>query len=68
MARHSAPPRFDQNLSDVTEENIVLNVESLIAETGAETIKLETQVLVTSLGAERVDFSHWKTSEGLECP
>ncbi len=30
-------------------------VESLIAEEGSESIKLETQVLVTETGAERLD-------------
>ncbi|MCS5558864.1 MAG: Xaa-Pro peptidase family protein [Oceanospirillaceae bacterium] len=37
------------------EENMVICVESLIAEAGSESIKLETQVLVTATGVERLD-------------
>ena len=33
----------------------VVCVESLIAEQGSESIKLETQVLVTETGTERLD-------------
>jgi hypothetical protein len=38
----------------------VLCVESLIAEQGTESIKLETQVLVTENGAERLDSFPWE--------
>ncbi len=37
------------------EENMVICVESLIGEAGSESIKLESQVLVTRTGAERLD-------------
>ncbi|MBD9446319.1 MULTISPECIES: Xaa-Pro peptidase family protein [unclassified Rhizobium] len=53
-------PDFDQNFGGFIEENMVLNVESLIAEAGSESIKLETQVLVTSRGAERLDSFPWE--------
>lgn len=39
---------------------MVLNVESLIAEEGSESIKLETQVLITETGAERLDTFPWE--------
>lgn len=44
----------------VFEENMVLCVESLIAEPGTESIKLETQVLLTEKGAERLDTFPWE--------
>lgn len=53
-------PDFDPNFGGFIEENMVLNVESLIAEAGSESIKLETQVLVTSRGAERLDSFPWE--------
>jgi Xaa-Pro aminopeptidase len=53
-------PDFDNNCTGVIEENMVLNVESLIAERGSESIKLETQVLVTRMGAERLDTFPWE--------
>ena len=53
-------PDFDQGFEGIIEENMVLNVESLIAEAGSESIKLETQVLVTSRGAERLDTFPWE--------
>ncbi|CDM62677.1 MULTISPECIES: M24 family metallopeptidase [Rhizobium] len=53
-------PDFDDGFSGVIEENMVLNVESLIAEDGSESIKLETQVLVTANGAERLDTFPWE--------
>ena len=37
------------------EENMVLCVESLIAEEGSESIKLETQVVITESGFQRLD-------------
>jgi hypothetical protein len=33
---------------------------SLIAETGSESVKLETQVLITADGAERLDSFPWE--------
>lgn len=42
------------------EKNMVVCVESLIAESGTESIKLETQVLVTETGAERLDSFPWE--------
>lgn len=39
---------------------MVICVESLIAEAGAESIRLETQVLITDAGAERLDRFLWK--------
>ncbi len=53
-------PDFDHSFSGFIEENMVLNVESLIAEAGSESIKLETQVLVTSRGVERLDTFPWE--------
>lgn len=53
-------PDFDQGFSGIIEENMVLNVESLIAEEGSESIKLETQALVTSAGAQRLDSFPWE--------
>ena len=37
------------------DENMVLCVESLIAEEGSESIKLETQVVITENGFQRLD-------------
>ncbi len=43
------------------EENMVVCVESLIGEPGAgENVKLETQVVVTAQGAERLDSFPWE--------
>ncbi|MCP5081367.1 MAG: aminopeptidase P family protein [Alphaproteobacteria bacterium] len=42
------------------EENMVICVESLMAEEGSESIKLETQVLITENGAERLDSFPWE--------
>jgi Xaa-Pro aminopeptidase len=44
----------------VFEDNMVVCVESLMAEQGTESIKLETQVLVTDKGAERLDTFPWE--------
>ena len=49
---HSAGGRF--------EKNMVVCVESLVAENGTESIKLETQVLVTETSAERLDSFPWE--------
>ena len=35
-------------------------VESLIAEAGSESVKLETQVLITDTGVERLDSFPWE--------
>jgi len=53
-------PDFAENHAGRFEENMVVNVESLIAETGSESVKLETQVLVTSGGAQRLDTFPWE--------
>ena len=53
-------PDFDNDFSGTIEENMVLNVESLIAEKGSESIKLETQLLVTKNGVERLDTFPWE--------
>lgn len=53
-------PDFHRNGTGVLEENMVINVESLIAEEGSESIKLETQVLITADGAERLDTFPWE--------
>lgn len=53
-------PDFDRNCSGIIEQDMVLNVESLIAEEGSESIKLETQVLITANGAERLDTFPWE--------
>jgi Xaa-Pro aminopeptidase len=41
-------------------EGMVINVESLIAEKGSESIKLETQVLITADGPQRMDSFPWE--------
>jgi Xaa-Pro aminopeptidase len=53
-------PDFDPSFSGVIEENMVLNVESLIAAEGSESIKLETQVLITKNGPDRLDTFPWE--------
>ncbi|MEY9102664.1 Xaa-Pro aminopeptidase [Sinorhizobium fredii] len=53
-------PDFDRNCSGMIEHDMVLNVESLIAEEGSESIKLETQVVITATGAERLDTFLWE--------
>jgi Xaa-Pro dipeptidase len=42
------------------EPGMVVCVESLVAEAGTESIKLETQVLITETGAERLDSFPWE--------
>ncbi len=42
------------------EEGMVVCVESLMAEAGSESIKLETQVLITGAGSERLDSFPWE--------
>ena len=53
-------PDFAQNHDGHFEKNMVICVESLIAEPGSESIKLETQVLVTETGYERLDTFPWE--------
>jgi Xaa-Pro aminopeptidase len=53
-------PDFAASHGGHFEENMVLCVESLIAEAGSESIKLETQVLVTATGIERLDSFPWE--------
>lgn len=53
-------PDFDDGFAGIIEQNMVLNVESLIAEDGSESIKLETQALVTTDGAVRIDTFPWE--------
>ena len=48
-------PDFADNHDGGFEENMVICVESLIAEAGSESIKLETQVVVRPGGIERLD-------------
>ncbi|MDC0659739.1 Xaa-Pro peptidase family protein [Leisingera sp. SS27] len=42
------------------EENMVICIESLIGEKGSESVKLETQVLVTADGPQRLDSFPWE--------
>ncbi|MFY0624150.1 MAG: hypothetical protein JXQ89_20895 [Pelagimonas sp.] len=52
---------FDENAaSGVIEPGMVLCIESLIAEENTESVKLETQVLVTETGFERLDSFPWE--------
>jgi len=53
-------PDFEGNHGGKFETNMVICVESLIAEEGSESIKLETQVLVTENGVERLDSFPWE--------
>jgi len=48
-------PDFEPGRSGRFEQNMVLCVESLIAEKGSESIKLEIQLRVTENGTERLD-------------
>jgi Xaa-Pro aminopeptidase len=53
---------FDETTaaSGELEPGMVVCVESLIAEADSESIKLETQVLVTETGYERLDSFPWE--------
>ena len=53
---------FDEStaMSGHLETGMVVCVESLIGEAGSESIKLETQVLVTQTGYERLDSFPWE--------
>ena len=53
-------PDFEHSHGGQIEEGMVLCVESLIGEAGSESIKLETQVLITESGAERLDTFPWE--------
>ena len=53
-------PDFEHSHGGEIEEGMVLCVESLIGEAGSESIKLETQVLVTAEGPERLDTFPWE--------
>ena len=50
----------DRAMSGRFETGMVICVESLIAQKGSESIKLETQVLITETGAERLDSFPWE--------
>ena len=53
-------PDFAGNHGGGFEEGMVICVESLIAEQGSESVKLETQVLITATGHERLDSFPWE--------
>ncbi len=53
-------PDFAGNHGGRFEKGMVVCVESLIAEEGSESIKLETQVLITADGVERLDSFPWE--------
>ena len=53
-------PDFDGAYEGHFEENMVVSVESLMAEDATESVKLETQVVITANGAERLDSFPWE--------
>lgn len=53
-------PDFAHSHGGQFEENMVVCVETLIAEHDSESVKLETQVLITVAGAERLDTFPWE--------
>lgn len=53
-------PDFDPAYEGRFETGQVICVESLIGADGTESVKLETQVLVTATGAERLDSFPWE--------
>ena len=53
-------PDFASAHGGYFEENMVVCVESLIAEAGSESVKLETQAMVTKTGVERLDHFPWE--------
>lgn len=53
-------PDFAANHGGGFQKGMVVCVESLISEAGCESIKLETQVLITATGAERLDHFPWE--------
>ncbi len=54
-------PDFSGNHGGRFEKNMVICVESLMAEKGSESVKLETQVLVTETGVQRLDSFPWES-------
>ena len=54
-------PDFEYAYSGHYEKNMTLCIESLIGEAGSECVKLETQVLVTETGIERLDSFPYET-------
>ncbi|AHD00286.1 peptidase M24 [Leisingera methylohalidivorans DSM 14336] len=53
-------PDFESSHGGQFEENMVICIESLIGEQGSESVKLETQVLVTKDGPQRLDSFPWE--------
>lgn len=53
-------PDFADNHGGRFEKNMVVCVESLIAEEGSESVKLETQAVVTDTGVCRLDTFPWE--------
>ncbi|MGI9316966.1 MAG: M24 family metallopeptidase [bacterium] len=53
-------PDFANNHGGEFEQGMVICVESLMAEQDSESIKLETQVLITEDGVERLDTFPWE--------
>ena len=53
-------PDFGASHGGCFETGQVICVESLIAEEGSESVKLETQVLITETGASRLDSFPWE--------
>jgi Xaa-Pro aminopeptidase len=54
-------PDFARATEGAFEENMTVCVESLVGEEGGrECVKLETQVLITARGAERLDAFPWE--------
>lgn len=53
-------PDFEGSHGGAFEKNMVICIESLIGEAGSESIKLETQVLLTKDGPERLDSFPWE--------
>lgn len=49
------PDWSERTMDGTFEAGMVVCVESLVAETGSESVKLETQVLITDTGAVRLD-------------
>lgn len=54
---------FEHNQGGRFEKGMVVCVESLISEAGCESIKLETQVLITDKGPERLDHFPWELTD-----
>ncbi len=61
MASVPLHPDFARAYDGAFEENMTVCVENLIGEeSGRECVKLETQVLITKTGAERLDLFPWE--------